>query len=77
MNISAILICATVTVFAFAVGEAVAPALNRAVKNVLLFPFVLIGDIYRNGRAVLRLLFIMLAWVVGLILATIILHGQF
>lgn len=77
MNISAILICATVTVFAFAVGEAVAPALNRAVKNALLFPFVLIGDIYRNGRAVMRLLFIMLAWIAALVIATIILHGQF
>lgn len=77
MNISAILICATVTVFAFAVGEAIAPALSRAVKNVVLFPFVLIGDIYRNGRAVLRLLFVMLAWVAALIVAMFVLHGQF
>jgi hypothetical protein len=76
VNISAILICATVTVFAFAVGEAIAPALNRVVKNVLLFPFVLIGDIYRNGRAVLRLLFVMLAWVAALIVAIVVLHGQ-
>jgi hypothetical protein len=76
VNISAILICATVTVFAFAVGEAIAPALSQAVKNVLLLPFVLIGDIYRNWRAVLRLLFIMLAWVVALIIAIVVLHGQ-
>lgn len=32
MNISAILICATVTVFAFAIGEAISDPLSKAIK---------------------------------------------
>lgn len=62
MNISAILICATVTVFAFAVGEAIAPALVEGVKNILLFPFRVISDTYRNRVEVLHLLKVYAAW---------------
>lgn len=76
MSLSAILVSATVTVFAFAVGEAIAPALNRAVKDVLLFPFVLVGDIFRNRREIARFLFIIFAWVAVWIVAMLIFHGQ-
>jgi hypothetical protein len=77
VSLSAILISATVTVFAFAVGEAIAPALNRAVKNVLLSPFVLAADIYRNRRDVFRFLYIAFAWVAAWVVAMFVFHGQF
>lgn len=77
MSLSAILIGATVTVFAFAVGEAIAPALSRAIKDVVLFPFVLVGDIYRNRREILRFLFIGLAWVAAWGVAMLVFRGQF
>lgn len=63
MNISAILICAVVTVFAFAVGEAIAPALIEGVKNILLFPFRVVSDTYRNRVEVLHLLKVYAIWI--------------
>lgn len=56
MSLSAILITATVTVFAFAVGEAIEPALRRGTRNVLLSPFVLVANIYRNRVEMAKLI---------------------
>jgi ABC-type spermidine/putrescine transport system permease subunit I len=63
VNISAILIGAVVTVFAFAIGEAIAPALIEGVKNILLEPFRIVSDTYRNRREVLHLLKVYAIWI--------------
>lgn len=51
-------------VIGFAFVEAFWPAILRGIKDVLLFPLILAGDIRRNGRDVLKAI---LGWGVSIV----------